>query len=257
VKLQTFGPLYSGLWDCAAKTVRQEGVRRGLYAGTAPALVAYISENSVLFWALGRTQQLVAWLVGRRVEDLSLVQRGLAGSAAATCSGLVLCPTELVKCRLQAAAQLGQQGGVIRTVLSTVRKEGVSGLWRGLGPTWCRELPGYFCFFLGYESSRAALAWLGGKQPDQLGSLETVVSGGVAGVCFWSSIFPMDVVKSRIQVRGARGGAVTVARQILKTEGAPALYRGLAPALVRTFPANAALFLAYENSKRYLSEVFL
>ena len=45
VKLQTFGPLYSGLWDCAAKTVRQEGVRRGLYAGTAPALVAYISEN--------------------------------------------------------------------------------------------------------------------------------------------------------------------------------------------------------------------
>ena len=172
--------------------------------------------------------------------------------------------------------------------MSTVRKEGVSGLWRGLGPTWCRELPGYFCFFLGYESSRAALAWLGGKQPDQLGSLETVVSGGVAGVCFWSSIFPMDVVKSRIQVgtalscvvlhcgvqvRGARGGAVTVARQILKTEGAPALYRGqmvrqvhnmtssvstgLAPALVRTFPANAALFLAYENSKRYLSEVFL
>ena len=68
----------------------------------------------MLFWALGRTQQLVAWLVGRRVEDLSLVQRGLAGSAAATCSGLVLCPTELVKCRLQAAAQLGQQGGVIR-----------------------------------------------------------------------------------------------------------------------------------------------
>ena len=88
--------------------------------------------------------------------------------------GLVLCPTELVKCRLQAARQMGVTGaGVIRTVRckyfycivlcynnfpvcrNILVTDGVSGLFRGLIPTWCREIPGYFCFFLGYETSRS------------------------------------------------------------------------------------------------------
>ena len=35
--------------------------------------------------------------------------------------------------------------------------EGPTGLFRGLIPTWCREIPGYFCFFLGYEGSRSVV----------------------------------------------------------------------------------------------------
>ena len=74
VKMQTFGHMYSGIWDCLVRTVKTDGVARGLYAGTTPALVAYISENSVLFAALGLTQKLVARVSGvAKVEDLSLV----------------------------------------------------------------------------------------------------------------------------------------------------------------------------------------
>ena len=36
-----------------------------------------------------------------------------------------------------------------------------------------------------------------------------MVCGGVAGLCFWSAIFPLDVIKSQIQVRGVRGNVVT------------------------------------------------
>jgi hypothetical protein len=32
------------------------------------------------------------------------------------------------------------------------------------------------------------------------GPLEVAISGGVAGACFWASVFPTDVVKSRVQV---------------------------------------------------------
>ena len=46
-------------------TLASEGVRRGFYAGTSPALVAYVSENSVLFTALGQTQKLVARVRGK------------------------------------------------------------------------------------------------------------------------------------------------------------------------------------------------
>ena len=34
--------------------------------------------------------------------------------------------------------------------------------------------------------------------------------------------------------------------------GIRALYKGLGPAIVRCFPANAALFLAYEGTERLL-----
>ena len=57
-----------------------------------------------------------------------------------------------------------------------------------------------------------------------------------------------------MQVRGERGSVVRVGRGILTSEGPAALYRGLAPALIRTFPANAALFLAYESTKRFLTD---
>ena len=119
VKLQTFGQLYSGVWQCVSQTWTREGLRKGFYAGTSPALVAYVSENSVLFTALGQTQQVVAWLRGKdNTEELSLLENSLAGSRASLFSGLVLCPTELIKCRLQAARELGVTGG---GVLSTIR----------------------------------------------------------------------------------------------------------------------------------------
>jgi len=269
VKMQTFGHMYSGIWDCCVRTVKTDGVARGLYAGTTPALVAYISENSVLFAALGQTQQLVARASGvAKVEDLSLVQSATAGSCAAFFSAMVLCPTELVKCRLQAAKELSsaaaQETGVkpkaisVSTIISGIlNTEGPKGMFRGLIPTWSRELPGYFCFFLGYETSKTLLAMNGQRNKEDLTPLETMFCGGMAGVCFWSGIFPLDVIKSRIQVRGINGTVLTVGASILKTEGVWAFYRGLTPALIRTFPANAGLFLAYEYTRKALTNMCL
>ena len=117
VKMQTFGEQYSGVWQCARRTFLEEGVRRGFYAGTSPALVAYVSENSVLFTALGRTQQLVAGIRNKSVDDLNLIEKAVSGSCASIFSGLVLCPLELIKCRLQAARQMGMtEGGVLSTI---------------------------------------------------------------------------------------------------------------------------------------------
>ena len=52
-----------------SSTLASEGVMRGFYAGTSPALVAYVSENSVLFTALGQTQKLVARVRGKAVSS--------------------------------------------------------------------------------------------------------------------------------------------------------------------------------------------
>ena len=112
----------------------------------------------------------------------------LAGGLAAFWPSLVICPTELVKCRLQAAREAAMMEGrpqpklgplgLTRQVLNT---EGVPGLYRGLTATFVREIPGYFFFFLAYEGVRELLKPEGGSRAD-VGALGTVGAGAVAGV---------------------------------------------------------------------------
>lgn len=49
VKMQTFPSLYRGMSECLLETFRKDGVFRGLYAGTLPAIIANVAENSILF----------------------------------------------------------------------------------------------------------------------------------------------------------------------------------------------------------------
>lgn len=60
--MQTNHQKYKSSWHCFVTTWRQEGVVGGLYAGTAPALVAAISEMSVMMATYGQGQRLIASL---------------------------------------------------------------------------------------------------------------------------------------------------------------------------------------------------
>ena len=44
--------------------------------------------------------------------------------------------------------------------------------------------------------------------------------------------------------------------QIAKNEGILALYNGLLPTIIRTFPATGALFCAVEYSKKIMHDIF-
>jgi len=261
VKMQTFPHLYPNLIECTKQTLLKDGVARGLYAGTVPSLAANIGENSVLFAAYGGCQKLVARATGvDKTENLGMFANGLSGFLAAFWSSLVLCPTELVKCRLQAmresealAGRPPPKIGPGKLTGQILRQDGVPGLFRGLTATFTREMPGYFFFFMAYEATRHVLT-PAGKTKDEIGALRTVVAGGVAGVTLWTIIFPADVVKSRLQVSGASTPMLTVMTDILKKEGLARLYSGLGPTLLRTFPATGALFLAYETSKKWMNE---
>ncbi|XP_040262244.1 mitochondrial ornithine transporter 1-like [Bufo bufo] len=262
VKMQTFPSMYRGFMDCSVRTYRTEGLR-GLYHGTVPALLANVSENAVLFACYGFCQNLVCHVLGMQdPSQLRDYQKATAGSLASVFSSLVLCPTELVKCRMQTQHEMrisGYKGIPHKStpwsiVCHILKTEGVCGLFRGLSSTWLREIPGYFFFFGGYESS---ISILNRSSRDQPGAFVVTVSGGVGGACFWLSVYPVDSVKSRIQVLSMASpsrGFLLSFLHILKTEGIATLYSGLVPTVIRAFPSNAALFLAYEMTKRTLTK---
>ncbi|XP_049671658.1 mitochondrial ornithine transporter 1 isoform X1 [Accipiter gentilis] len=280
VKMQTFPNMYRGIVDCFVKTYKQVGFR-GFYKGTTPALVANIAENSVLFMCYGFCQQIVRRIVGvdrktklrmafLQVHHLScqwssslsvpyhyaFLKNAAAGSFASAFATLVLCPTELVKCRLQAMHEMQLSGKIIQghnTVWSVVKgviqKDGPLGFYRGLSSTLLREVPGYFFFFGGYELSRTFFA--SGRSKDELGPIPLLLSGGFGGSCLWIAVYPVDCVKSRIQVlsmAGKQAGFMGTFVTVVRTEGVLALYSGLKPTMIRAFLANGALFLAYEYS---------
>jgi len=119
----------------------------------------------------------------------------------------------------------------------------VGGMFEGLAPTLLREMPGYFVFFGTYEGVKEAL-------PPSTAS--TFLAGGLAGVSLWTATFPFDVIKSRQQVGVARGRWWAVGGAIIREEGIGALYCGLRPTLVRTFPATGVLLLTVEYVKAAL-----
>ncbi|XP_040859135.1 mitochondrial ornithine transporter 2-like [Ochotona curzoniae] len=258
--MQTFPRLYSGLVDCFVKTYTHVGLR-GLYRGTGPALLAFVAQNSVLFMCYGFCKQFVRTVAGLdKKAKLNDLQSAAAGSFASAFAALALCPTELVKCRLQTMHELEMLGKITKshnTILSVVRsilqKDGFWGFYHGLSSTLLQEVPGYFFFFGGYELSRSFFA--AGKSKDELGPVPLMLSGGVAGVALWLIIFPVDCIKSRIQVLsmyGKQAGFLGTLVSVVKNEGIAALYSGLKPTMVRAIPANGALFLAYEYSRKMM-----
>ncbi|CAG9534951.1 unnamed protein product [Cercopithifilaria johnstoni] len=249
VKMQTFPIFYPKGIRCFESILRLDGVR-GLYAGTVPALASNIAENAVLFTAYGYCKKVVAFCNGRsKLEDMTPVENALSGSLASIFAAMVICPTELVKCKLQ--AQREAFPGIPSTPLSICRSlyrtYGLRSFYTGFLSTLCRETVGYFLFFGSYELSRFYFT-AEGKSKSEIGVLWTALSGGIGGAVLWSVVYPVDVVKSRMQVVGS-GSFIDIFRNIIKTEGIRTLYNGLTITLVRAFCATACLFVSYENSK--------
>lgn len=98
---------------------------------------------------------------------------------------------------------------------------------------------------------------------------KVLLCGGIAGVVTWASVFPLDVVKTRVQVQGQvqsgeaglllstsvaqRKGALEIARQAYRNEGAGVFFRGLGVCSLRAFIVNAAQWAVYEWIMRELS----
>jgi solute carrier family 25 carnitine/acylcarnitine transporter 20/29 len=119
-----------------------------------------------------------------------------------------------------------------------------------------RDSVGYGFYFWSYELSQR---WMGrygvGNE-----TADVLLCGGLAGIVTWASIFPLDVVKTRVQtqvlapetspllggadgvdVKARRLGAWQVAKEAYREGGARVFFKG-----VRAFAVNAVQWAVYE-----------
>ncbi|GMH29792.1 hypothetical protein Nepgr_031635 [Nepenthes gracilis] len=252
-------PRYSGAIDALRQTLAAEGPR-GLYKGMGAPLATVAAFNAVLFTVRGQLESL---LRSEHGAPLSVSQQIICGSGAGVAVSFLACPTELIKCRLQAQSALAatgsttmavKYGGPMEVVRHVLAEAGARGLFKGLVPTLAREVPGNAAMFGVYEALKQYFA--GGKDTSGLGRGSLMAAGGLAGASFWLAVYPTDVVKSVIQVDSYKepkfSGSIDTFKKIVAAEGGRGLYKGFGPAMARSVPANAACFLAYEVTRSSL-----
>lgn len=259
VRLQTQPDKYKGIMDVVTKTVKADGPF-GLYRGMSAPLAGVTPIFAVNFWAYGLGKRIIAGQRGHGDPDkLSLTDIGLAGAFSALPTTAIMAPGERIKCILQTQTPVnGKAPGALDVVKSLWKEGGIRSVFRGSAATLLRDGFGSFAYFGAYEGIKRSLSSADGKGPS---TPAVLTAGGVAGMLNWVVAIPFDTVKSRMQAAvgdspAARRGLLATTRHVVETEGAAALYRGVGPALLRAFPANAACFWGYETAMSVMDKFF-
>ncbi|CDH52169.1 mitochondrial carrier [Lichtheimia corymbifera JMRC:FSU:9682] len=250
VRLQLDHTRFKGAWDCGMQTIRNEGFL-ALYKGMASPLFGIGAVNALLFAANTNIKKLMQ---SHPDEVLPISKIALAGAAAGIVQSVLASPVELLKIKLQAqyGSGSGQKfHGPIGCARYLIQKDGIAhGLFRGLYATILREIPAYAGFYSGFEITKRYLTH-GQEEPANI--MQLMASGSVAGMAYWLSSYPLDIVKSVVQnqEKPPRGLYVTqVMKEIVAKDGVAGLYRGVAPAVVRSIPAAGATFTTFELCMR-------
>jgi solute carrier family 25 (mitochondrial carnitine/acylcarnitine transporter), member 20/29 len=242
-----------------------------LIRGTSAPILGYGALNALLFVTYNRTSDLLNSSTAG--APLSLWTTWLAGAIGGLATWVVSTPTELIKCRAQITSSpaAASSWSITKEILRT---EGIRGLYFGGVVTALRDSIGYGFYFWSYElSTRLMMSKMRERGSDTQEAAKVLLCGGLAGVVTWASIFPLDVIKTRVQTqvlsdstttpllgteRVAEGisrrrlGAVDVARNAYRSEGPGVFFRGLAVCSIRAFIVNAAQWTVYEWIMREL-----
>jgi len=220
---------------------RTEGVRRGFFKGMLYPIVSNGAINSIFFGVYG---SLLPKLQRGDKEGVDYLSVFLAGTVGGAVQLGVACPVELVKVRLQTQTTGSVYRGPWHCLTSVVRSEGLRGAFRGVGPHFFRDGPGFGIYMVLYEG----FLELGSGGRANASQTAQFVFGGLAGTLCWLSVLPFDVVKSRMQATDGRHytGMVQCARDSYRQEGAKVFMRGALAMSLRAFPVNGVTFLVYE-----------
>ncbi|CAK0741604.1 hypothetical protein CVIRNUC_001337 [Coccomyxa viridis] len=293
-----------GIGETLVHIVQQEGVT-GLFRGNGASVLRIVPYAALHFGAYEHYRQVLveaAAAMSKRSVSTYVVPPSLdlvAGSAAGATAVMVTYPLDLVRTRLaygmessnnsrvESHSQASSSGAMqqssghirhrhtIRSVLaSTVRSEGIPGLYKGIGPTLFGILPYAGLKFYVYQSLKQQYriwteegADLSGGHLGKLPVGIMLLFGACSGLVAQTATYPFDVVRRQMQVQGLKQvkgvamqqqqgqqirSTVQGLRMIIKQQGPRALFAGLSLNYIKVVPSTAIGFTIYDALKHYL-----
>ncbi|KAM8871800.1 calcium-binding mitochondrial carrier protein SCaMC-2-B isoform 1-T1 [Synchiropus picturatus] len=172
-----------------------------------------------------------------------LVAGGGAGAVSRTCTA----PLDRLKVLMQVHSSKSNNMRITGGFTLMLKEGGVRSLWRGNGINVVKIAPESAIKFMAYEQIKRLI----GSKQETLGISERFVAGSLAGAIAQSSIYPMEVLKTRLALRktGQYSGILDCAKHILHKEGPAAFYRGYVPNMLGIIPYAGIDLAVYETLK--------
>ena len=251
--------------------LEKEGLIR-MYRGLSAPLFGSCLENLIVFWLFGSTERYFKKYHTDH-QPLALWQIAICGGAAGTGTAIWLTPIEYVKCQMQAPHSAASYGHSTWRCFTYNLSHHPMNLFNrnAFVGTACREIPGSVIWFSGYKiSTRALTRWtIGDETEDQeVPSWIFFCGGAMAGLSYWTSCYPVDLIKSLIQTEEVQMGEISKDskekslrqsmsfwRQFVmryRAHGFLSLYNGFSVTVPRAILSNATIFLSYEYCRNCL-----
>ena len=249
--------------DTAREVVRTSGYR-GLYKGFGTVVGGLIPGRMLYLGVLEATKKWVSVGLGEteRMPEAAVasVSSFVAGATASLVGQMIAVPVDVVSQR-----QMTDQGtSGLRIARSIVAKRGFFGLYQGLGASIITFVPSSAIWWSAYGAYQS-LIWSGVDRYRGVAHttmheavrsegeiLMVQIASGVVTGCTTSFLTnPLDVIKTRVQVRD--GGHVTwmgTARELHGREGLRGFFRGVLPRMASASLWGTTMVNAYELLKR-------
>lgn len=181
----------------------------------------------------------------------------IAGGVAGATSRTATAPLDRLKVVLQVQTTRASIGSTVREIW---KDGGVMSFFRGNGLNVMKVAPESAIKFYAYEMFKNVIVRTKGEEQGDIRASERLMAGGMAGAVAQTAIYPMDLVKTRLQTHASEGGKVPnlgkLSKDIWIQEGPRAFYRGLIPSLLGIIPYSGIDLAVYETLKD-LSRVYV
>lgn len=190
-----------------------------------------------------------------RVPDT--VAYGVAGSVATLFHDAIMCPSEVIKQRMQmCCSPYSSCMDCGRTVL---KQEGMGAFYRSYSTQLTMNIPFQATHFMVYEAMQRLTNTEGEYKPTS-----HIVSGAMAGATAAVVTMPLDVCKTLLNTQeagvlkildtGKLVGMFTAAKTVYKVAGITGYFQGVRARVLYQMPATAIAWSVYEFFKHFLSQ---
>ncbi|CAO3646018.1 unnamed protein product [Cunninghamella echinulata] len=183
-------------WQTMNNMIQTEGLG-SMFKGVLAPVMGLAGLNAILFVSYGGILRYLQPTIDNTTTLPSLAQVYIAGCGAGMACFLFSTPTELIKIKAQMSHTNKSSWQVTKEVFY---RNGIKGFYQGGWITLIRDAPSYGIYFWVYEGMKRYL----NSDPTQQGEAAAwkyLLAGGLAGTVSWTSIYPIDVIKSRLQMQ--------------------------------------------------------
>jgi solute carrier family 25 phosphate transporter 23/24/25/41 len=259
----SFNPILHAVQD-----IYGSGGLRNFFAGNGLNVVKIMPETAIKFGTYEAAKRALASIEGHGdTHAINTYSKFAAGGVAGMVAQFSVYPLDTLKFRLQCETVKGGPKGN-ELLMATARRMFAEGVWRTSYRGVTMGLVGMFPYsaidmwtfdFLKGAYARQLASWTGRHEEDaKPGNLATGIIGATSGAFGATVVYPLNVVRTRLQTQGTvmhratYTGIVDATRKTIQNEGVRGLYKGLTPNLLKVAPALSITWVVYENAKKAL-----